>query len=79
MKNLTILALLLALLFMADRLVRTENQYYALLVGSCKASADHPRQLGDCLRKVQTRTSWFWHLYYGLTQSLPAVPLWTND
>jgi succinate dehydrogenase hydrophobic anchor subunit len=46
--------------FLGYRLTVVENERYALLVGSCQA--------GDwrCLKAVQTRTSWLWHLYYGL-------------
>jgi hypothetical protein len=86
MKSIAILVLLLAVLFISDRLVRIENQRYALMIGSCPSPSSflhsrqtvdpavHMRQAFDCLDKVQMRTSWFWHLYYGLTESLPAVP-----
>jgi hypothetical protein len=90
MKNIAILVLLLAVLFISDRLVRIENQRYALMIGSCPSpSLLHPRQTSDpavhmrqafdCLDKVQMRTSWFWHLFYGLTDSIPAVSLWSNN
>lgn len=77
MKNVLILILLLVIGYMADRLVRTENQHYALLLNSCPEKRTDPSlQLLDfgCLETVQTRTGWLWHLYYGLTDPLPAVP-----
>ena len=74
MKNVAIVLLLLALLFIADRLVRIENQRYALFVGMCPVTPTDPAKQWDCLSKVQTRTSWLGHLYYGLTDTTPAVP-----
>jgi len=78
MKSAAIVALLLIIAVLADRVVRIENQRYALSVDLCKYDAAKPPQRGDCLQKVQTRTSWFWHLYYAMTQSAPPVPLWTE-
>lgn len=68
-----LLVLALALAFVSDRLVRTENQRYALIIGMCPGRTG---LLADsvCLERVQTRTSWFWHLYYGLAEDHPAVP-----
>jgi hypothetical protein len=47
-------------------LVRVENQRYAMQLGMCK------QEVGDwdykCLKKVETRTSWVWHLVYALTE-----------
>ncbi len=73
-RNAIITVLLVAVVGLADRLVRTENQRYALLLDSCVLPG--PVHLPDfgCLDKVQTRTSWLWHLYYGLVDGLPAVP-----
>ena len=62
-----LLALSLGLVvWLAYALVRVENQRYALLVGLC---VDHSSGFVDstCLRKVETRTHWAWHLYYALT------------
>jgi hypothetical protein len=61
--------------FLADRLVRVENQRYALMTGLCEVDHAAPRSLFECLGKAQTRTLWFWHLYYGVTEQVPAVPL----
>ena len=47
-------------------LVRVENQRYALVVDMCPA---HPPQVVpdlQCLAKVETRTGWWWHLYYAV-------------
>lgn len=53
------------LVWFAAALVRVENERYALLVGMCRAPGtglvDH-----SCLRTVQTRTGWWWHLLYAL-------------
>jgi len=65
-------------LFLADRLVRVENQRYALIIGLCKMDDAAPRSSFECLDRVQTRTSWFWHLYYGVTDEVPAVPLFNH-
>ena len=45
-------------------LVKVENQRYAMQVGMCKDT-----KVGwdySCLAKVETRTGWYWHLYYAL-------------
>jgi hypothetical protein len=51
------------LLVTAHALVRTENQRYALFAGMC---TDPIRPKTPCLEKVETRTGWWWHLYYAL-------------
>lgn len=80
MKNAVIVVLALVVVFLADRLVRTENQRYALLVGVCKQpDPASPASAFQCLESIQTRTSWFWHLYYGVTNHLPAVPVLGSD
>lgn len=66
MKNrVALAAAALMLLWLAFSLVRVENERYALFLGMCKDTAG----LTDvqCLAKVETRTGWWWHLYYGLT------------
>jgi hypothetical protein len=78
MKNVVIVLLMAALVFLADRIVREENQRYALFLDACHRPAPPTTELltfFDCLEKVQTRTSWFGHLYYAVTDHLPAVPL----
>ncbi|NJO35509.1 MAG: hypothetical protein HC869_22945 [Rhodospirillales bacterium] len=64
MRNAAIIVLTAALAFTSYRLAHVENQRYALLVGMCKNELQLPDPA--CLQKVQTRTSWAWHIYYGL-------------
>lgn len=70
--------LLVAIGYMSDRLVRVENQRYALWVGLCESPLKKPLEADRCLEHVQTRTSWLWHLLRGLTEPMPSVPIWTN-
>jgi hypothetical protein len=71
---------LAAIVWLTTALVRVENQRYALVVGMCPTKADtrlppdvqslFNAQLPpdpDCLAKVETRTSWVWHVFYALT------------
>jgi hypothetical protein len=52
-------------LWMGAALVRVENERYALLIGSCRDPATLYVS-GECLAKVQTRTAWYWHLFFAL-------------
>ena len=57
-------AAIVVIVWLATALVRVENERYAMQVGMCKHAL-----LGwdyGCLSKVETRTSWLWHLYYAL-------------
>jgi hypothetical protein len=67
MKTALIVALTALLVFVIARLVHVENQRYALILGMCR-SEFHPA-VPDirCLKTVETRTSWAWHVYYALT------------
>lgn len=67
-KNILIAALGALVLWESRTIIRIENQRYAMAVGLCRNTAD-PTLPSDtnCLASVQTRTSWAWHLYYGLT------------
>lgn len=76
MKSAAIVVLILISAFLADRVVRIENQRDALHVGLCKPDPANLAQRWNCLENVQTRTSWFWHLYYATTEHVPPVPLW---
>lgn len=53
------------IVWLSVSLVRVENERYAMFVGMCRD------RLGmtdvTCLTKTQTRTGWWWHLFYGLT------------
>jgi hypothetical protein len=55
----------LLVLWLSASLVRVENERYALYVGMCRDKLGMTD--ASCLSKVQTRTAWWWHLYYGLT------------
>jgi hypothetical protein len=79
-----IVVLLVVVGVLADRLVREENQRYAFALGMCSdgLTGKNP-SVGfldyGCLDKVQTRTGWMWHLWYGVTEPLPQVPWTSND
>lgn len=70
-KNIIVAVLLVALVLVTHALVRVENQRYALSLGMCP-STDPAFPLPDlkCLATVETRTAWFRHVYYALTDSL---------
>ena len=61
---------ILVCVWLSFSLVKVENERYALFVGMCYKKdtlpvfglIDH-----QCLSKVETRTSWMWHLFYALT------------
>ena len=74
MKAAMIIFLSLIIMFLADRVVRLENQRYALATGVCKIDPANPAQGWKCLDRVQTRTTWFWHLYYAIIRPMPLVP-----
>ena len=61
-----LVSLLILVTWLATALVKAENQRYALSVGLC---VDEKTLMGDyaCQAKVQSRTAWYWHIYYGLT------------
>ena len=61
MRNALIITLTVAVMFLSYRLVHVENQRYALLTGLCTPHSPH-----TCLEEVETRTSWAWHLLFGL-------------
>jgi hypothetical protein len=75
MKNAIIVVLVLLTGFLADRVVRIENQRYALVGNMCKFDPANTSMQWNCLESAQTRTSWFWHLYYATTEHVPAVLL----
>ena len=58
------LLLLVIVVYMAAAIVRIENEGYALATGMCR----NAQGLADfaCLERTETRTSWWWHLYYAL-------------
>lgn len=60
------IVLLVLVVWLGTALVKAENQRYALSVGLCVSN----KQMGTvdyaCLEKAQSRTAWYWHIYYGL-------------
>ena len=81
-KSFVTLALLALSLFLADRVVRLENQRYALMLQMYEKrivpNSNVIVQDAKCLGSVQTRTSWVGHLFYALTDNVQSVPLWKN-
>lgn len=63
MRNLLIAALVALVAYQSYCLVKIENERQALLTGMCKGP-----YLPDleCLKSVQTRTHWAWHLVVAL-------------
>lgn len=65
-----IVVLLIANVWLASAVARLENYRYANFLGSCtQFSATDPLQRlkrESCLEQSETRTSWAWHLLYGL-------------
>ena len=72
--------------YLADLVVREENQRYALQNGSCGGglSADlakgtaHMFDTFHCLQTYQSRTGWSYHLFYAITDEVPPVPFELN-
>ena len=67
LKTVLVVALAALLVFVSARLARVENRVTRLQSGMCRL-AELP-MVADlrCLKTVETRTSWVWHLYYALT------------
>lgn len=59
--------LMVLLLWVSAALVRVENQRYAMFTGMCQVDHANPKPFWDCLERVETRTGWWWHLFYALT------------
>lgn len=55
----------LLIVWLSAALVRVENERYAMQVGMCW---NDTLKLPDltCIEKAQTRTAWYWHLFYAL-------------
>lgn len=72
-RNGLVLLLLVVTIVLGSALVRVENERYALWLGMCpnmrETVAAIAAQNQDALNKctVETRTAWWWHLYYAIT------------
>ena len=55
----------LLIVWLSAALVRVENERYAMAVGMCWNEARRLPDL-DCVKRTQTRTAWYWHLFYAL-------------
>lgn len=64
-KNVLIVVLLAACVYLATVVVDVENQRYALQAGMCKDEIGHTDS--KCLAATETRTGWWWHLFYAVT------------
>ncbi|MCY1212375.1 hypothetical protein D9M72_241090 [compost metagenome] len=56
------LTLCALLVWFGASLVRVENQRYALMLGMCNADPLKILAQPECLKAVQSRTGWWWHL-----------------
>ncbi len=67
-KERIIIGILLALLvWFGAAIIRLENYHYAVQVGFCQEYNNLDGiKIDECLSKTETRTSWIWHLIYGL-------------
>lgn len=65
-KKVLFISSLAAIVWLSAALIYAENQRYAMSIGMC---INPVLQVADqsCLSTVQTRTGWWWHLYYALT------------
>lgn len=59
-----LLLMAVLLVWLGSALVRVENQRYAMQLGMCKGELVVVNL--SCLKNVQTRSGWWWHLYYAL-------------
>ncbi|AML50587.1 hypothetical protein RC74_04235 [Falsihalocynthiibacter arcticus] len=70
MKNLIIFLLSVLLIWFGSTIVRLENINYANILNMCPAFVPSQpstfTETQECFDEVQTRTSFIWHLLYGL-------------
>ncbi len=68
-ERIIIFFLLLLLIWFGTAIVRLENYHYAVQVGFCREftrTIERYTEMDNCLNKTHTRTSFLWHLLYGL-------------
>lgn len=61
-----VVILLALLMWFGAALARVENERYALQMGLCSSNPANTLALFDCLKKAETRTGWWWHIFYAL-------------
>ena len=66
MKTPIILVPIAVIYFLTTTLVRVENERYALFLGMCKSPLWDLDYDPQCLKTVQTRTSWLWHVAFAV-------------
>ena len=66
-KNITIGVLLVVIVCLIITIVKIENQRYAMVTGMCRDQNNTAMVDMKCLKQVETRTSWLWHLLYAFT------------
>lgn len=64
-----VMVLCALLVWFGASLVRVENQRYALEVGLCGSDPLKVLSRAECLKSVESRSGWWWHLMYGLRGS----------
>ncbi|QOZ69145.1 hypothetical protein SAMN05192541_109299 [Bradyrhizobium arachidis] len=68
--SVVLIVMLAAVAWFGSAVVRLENYHYANFVGLCtQFNIKDPRERIEretCLEQAETRTSWAWHLVYGL-------------
>ncbi len=62
----SLVACLVIIVWMTVALVRVENQRYALQIGMCRDGLGGTTNV-RCLLEVESRTHWWSHLFYALT------------
>jgi len=68
LRNLALVVLLAAVLYLCHVVARVENERYALVLGLCKPNAVGIIEV-ECLKAAETRTSSFWHVFYAISGS----------
>jgi hypothetical protein len=72
-KNITIAVLAALVIVFSVALVHTENQRYAMSIGMCQREGSPPGLIEwdwRCLAKTETRTGWWWHVFYAVKDAL---------
>ncbi|MFL6628247.1 MAG: hypothetical protein ACJ8G1_17525 [Vitreoscilla sp.] len=63
-ERLLLLIAVIVIAWLAMVLVRVENQRYAMAVGMCQDKMLPGSHDYQCMKAVETRTGWWWHIYY---------------